>query len=164
VERDIANKRYTNQLIRVRSQDGRFKIEAANLDASGKVTGTPREIRDVNWRYLRESGPFRRLVKEEVSRMCEGQRACTERAYKAAKLELETTGNMNQAMRRATEQIQLPATTASSPKATTANSQAPIFGASRVRQSSNASRQQSLCSISLLRGVLPLPPICVNVH
>lgn len=110
VEQDIAARRYTNQLIRVRSVDGRAIIEALPLDAAGKASGQPREIRNLNWKYLRESGPFRRLVKDEIRGICANDRRCTETAYKTAKQTLETGGEMNQAMRLASEQARPMAT------------------------------------------------------
>ncbi|EGV16449.1 hypothetical protein [Thiocapsa marina] len=109
VERDIASQNYTNQLIRVRSQDGRFSVDAQPLDGFGNPSGQPREIRNLNWKYLRESGPFRRLVKDEVRNLCGNGRLCTENAYKAAIQELESTGNMNKAMGLATEYAKPPA-------------------------------------------------------
>lgn len=113
---DVKAKRYVNQLMRVTSKDGRFSIVSDTLD---QVTGQPtgeQSIKDVNWKNYRESGPFRRLVKEQANGLCKGNRQCVEQAYKAAMTQLEQNGNMNQAMQAMEQTAKSPA-----PKPTTSS-------------------------------------------
>lgn len=111
---DIADRRYTNQLIRIDAQGGRFAILATALDEAGQprldAAGKPltREISNVHWQYYRDSAPFRRLVKDYANQVCAQQRPCLERAYPAAMRSLEAGSNLHQAMQQLTQAAQSP--------------------------------------------------------
>lgn len=106
IERAIQTRQYTNQLLRVDSQGGRFSIVALALDDAGKLMGTPREIGNINWKNYRASGPFRSLVKDHARLACAGERLCVDRAYRAAIGTLEQQGNLHHAMQQMTQAAQ----------------------------------------------------------
>jgi hypothetical protein len=139
---DVVAKKYANELVRVTSKDGRFSIVSDTLD---KQTGSPtgkQEVKDIHWKNYRESGPFRRLVKEQATQLCKGDRQCTERAYKRAMTQLEQNGNMHQAMQEMEGIAKSPASNQTS-GSTTSNKQTTSSSKPKTAQSTSSSTDTS---------------------